>query len=110
MTRNLVSALQTREAKGMSVMGMDVTNGEYIFSGNVLDVIESGDEKPNMLLVEGVMFDGNRGIPFKQNMPIEMLKIFDKGVFEEAYKMMESSEIAISNAIYFKERCKQLMT
>ena len=110
MTRDLISALQTKEAKGMSVMGMGVADGGYIFSGNVLDVIESGDEKPNMLLVEGAMFDGNRGIPFKQNMPIEMLKIFDKGVFEEAYKMMESSEIAIGNAIYFKERCKQLMT
>lgn len=110
MTRDLSSALQTREAKGMSVMGMDATNGEYIFSGNVLDVIESGNEKPEVVLVEGVMFCGNKGVPFKQNMSIEMLKVFDKGVFEEAYKMMESSEIAIGNAVYFKERCKQLMT
>ena len=110
MTRDLISALQTKEAKGTSIMGMDLVDGEYIFSGNVLAVVQSDDKTPEVVLVEGVMFYGNIGVPFRQDMPIETLKLFDKDVFEDAYKLMKSSEAAIRNAIRFKECCKKLMS
>lgn len=110
MTQDLISALQAKEAKGTSVMGMGMIDTGYIFSGNVLDVIQSNDGKPEILLIEGAMFDGNMNIPFRQDMPIEMLKVFNQDVFKNAYKLMESSEAAIRKAVNLKERCKQLMT
>ena len=107
MNQKLASILSTGDIKGTEVMG--VTEDSCIFKGEVLDVVQYDHGIPNVLLVEGTLFDGSEKHPFRQDVMVDILKSFDLETYNTAAGMIEHSELAINNAVYFKERCKELM-
>ena len=88
-------------ARGIRVMGK--TDYETLFEGTIVDVALYHRSSPAVLTVEGYMYDGTHVKHFVRDMPLAMLKEYNKEEFDVLEKLVEDQVAAIEKA----EKCKK---
>ena len=88
-------------ARGIRVMGK--TGSDILFEGTIVDVVSYHYSSPAVLTVEGYLYDGIHIEHFVRDMPLLMLKEYDKEEFDILERLMEDRVEAITKA----ERCRK---
>lgn len=88
-------------ARGIRVMGK--TEDETLFEGTIVDVALYHHSSPAVLTVEGYLYDGTDIKHFIRDMPLVMLKEYNKEEFDVLEKLVQDQVAAIKKA----EKCKK---
>ena len=88
-------------ARGIRVMG--VNEYETLFEGTIVDVALYHRSSPSVLTVEGYMYDGINVKHFVRDMPLAMLKEYNKEEFDALENLLKEEIAAIKKA----ERCRK---
>ena len=88
-------------ARGIRVMGK--TEDETLFEGTIVDVALYHHSSPAVLTIEGYLYDGVYVKHFSRDMPLIMLKEYNKEEFDVLEVLVQEESDAIAKA----ERCRK---
>ena len=101
MTEQLRFKNLGKVARGIRVMG--VNEYETLFEGTIVDVALYHHSTPSVLTVEGYMYDGTYVKHFVRDMPLAMLKEYNKEEFDVLEGLLKEEIEATAKA----ERCRK---
>lgn len=88
-------------ARGIRVMGK--TGSDILFEGTIIDVVSYHYSSPAVLTVEGYLYGGTHIEHFVRDMPLLMLKEYNKEEFDVLENLLKEEVDAIAKA----ERCRK---
>ena len=95
-------------AKDIRVMGK--TGSDILFEGTIIDVVSYHYSTPAVLTVEGYLYDGTNIEHFVRDMPLLMLKKYDKEEFDVLERLVEDRVAAVTKAEICRKQFKRMLT